>query len=58
MGALGQDFYRKEEVMATKTSPVDRKRKQKQRQSSAIRKNRKKQLAVVKPNGPTNFQHH
>lgn len=44
--------------MATKTSPVDRKRKQKQRQSSAIRKNRKKQLAVVKPNGPTNFQHH
>ena len=39
------------------TSPVQRKRQQKQKQSSAIRANRKKQLAVVKPNGPTGPKH-
>lgn len=40
------------------TSSTQRKRQQKQKQSSAIRANRKRQLLVIKPNGPTGAKHH
>lgn len=44
--------------MATKSSSIQTKRKQKSATTAAIARSRRKQLSKIKPNGATGAKHH